>query len=709
MIKTIDSNSSSPPFYQAFNSIKLHSFLALSQRPTHLNAFISASQCASLPSYVSHSILLEKDFVQSTRLVGRMHSHLSFFFIFLQHTQALFDYYNDTKSPEKNDIDRGYQYGSVILKNWCNYGIYIQSVGAWEHPGNFSEDKDRSMIQVTIPAGGSYHEAYRQSCPKPSSHASMIPPPTCQSLRKMEGQAPCIKISNTTEGPENIIQLEYALIKNPERHDNFIRLDYDVSLLNCAQISGLSEKQVEANPELTRKKFAECPGIRAGLALWFDNTDLCRPIYCDGQTYCDGIYNYSPTEPGEDSFACHQEYMGNMYFEMCVGNGDGYVCYHSMPLYHLGNWLTFLRIALQKYLEWAGSHTTASQLPTSTPTKFKGPWTTDIGFHTSMGSSPNTKAPDITQEPTLTAIDRSEETPSLDGEEYVSRPAGPGCPEFEKTVSTVIQQTITISRPKPTSSSDLSILPTAPPTPTDRLHSNSRTKSYAISCDYDESLGSEVCWSQMPLKTPNNVTVTTTVVFTETPNPVIVTSTAFITKFVTSFPYVTKIRSSENLTNFQWPQSLATSILLTHTSTTNPPSLFTTIYTLSSSNNTAIPPIVPGSSTSRYIIPSSSLNSLSAKPSSSTILVSSSGDSPSTTILPTASPSSTCTVVSPLCEHQKQSYGKSPEGEQDCKDSPCIKKWCGNCMTMENEEWGCQCFGVVSIPINSGRRWVTMH
>jgi hypothetical protein len=206
-----------------------------------------------------------------------MHSHLSLLIIFLQHAQALIEYDNATTTLEKSDLDQGYQYGSVIFKNWCDYDIYIRSVGAWERPGEFSEDNDRSMIYVTVPAGGSYHEAYRQSCPRPSSHASKIPPPTCESLRKMEGQAPCFKISNTTEGPENIVQLEYALIKNPERHDNFIRLDYDVSLLNCAQIAGLSEKQVAANPELTRKKFAECPGIRAGLALWFDDTDLCRP------------------------------------------------------------------------------------------------------------------------------------------------------------------------------------------------------------------------------------------------------------------------------------------------------------------------------------------------------------------------------------------------------------------------------------------------
>lgn len=257
-----------------------------------------------------------------------MHSRFSVFAIFIRYTQAFFDYENTTNTTtisEGRDVDRGHEYGSVVFKNWCDYDIYLRSTGAWEHPDNFAEDEDRTMIMITVPAGSSYHEAYRQSCPKPSAHASTIPPPTCKSLGKMEGQAVSIKISNTTEGPENIIQLEYALIKNPERHDTFIRLDYDVSLLNCAQIAGLSEKEVAADPELTRKKFAECPAIQAGLALWFDNTDLCRPIYCDGQTYCDGIYNYSPSEPGEDSFACHQEYKGNMYFEMCVGKGDGYV------------------------------------------------------------------------------------------------------------------------------------------------------------------------------------------------------------------------------------------------------------------------------------------------------------------------------------------------------------------------------------------------
>jgi hypothetical protein len=225
---------------------------------------------------------------------------------------------NVTRTPtRKRDGDRGPDHGSVWIKNSCEYDVYVKSVGA------YPKDDDHTEDVITISANSNYTEAYRETCPKPKEHAHMSPPPQCPELNKMEGQAVSFKISNTTEGPENILQLEYTLVQNPERGDDFPRLDYDVSILDCAQIEGISEAMVASDQDLNMKKVNGCPGYQNGLALWFDDHELCRPIYCDGVSYCDAIYNYQRTGKGEDSFACHHEYYGNMYFEMCVGNGDG--------------------------------------------------------------------------------------------------------------------------------------------------------------------------------------------------------------------------------------------------------------------------------------------------------------------------------------------------------------------------------------------------
>lgn len=218
----------------------------------------------------------------------------------------------------KREVDRGPEYGGIWIKNSCNYNVYFRSEGAWERDDDHSEDIN------PIYAGETHYEVYRQTCPKPPEHSDMKIPPNCPELNKMEGQGISIKITDDSKNLSNILQLEYALVQNPQRHDNFVRLDYDISLLNCAvPRDNITDIQAAADEALNRKKIEGCPGYHDGLGLWFDNHELCRPIFCDGVTYCDGVYNYDKTREGEMSLACHNEYRGDMHFELCAGNGNG--------------------------------------------------------------------------------------------------------------------------------------------------------------------------------------------------------------------------------------------------------------------------------------------------------------------------------------------------------------------------------------------------
>ncbi|KAF2272126.1 uncharacterized protein EI97DRAFT_485377 [Westerdykella ornata] len=368
-----------------------------------------------------------------------------------------------TKRP-----DRGPEYDTVWIKNSCDYDVYAQFVGAWPRNAN------RNNEPFKIPAGGTYHEAYREVCPKPKEHAHMAPPPDCPELGKMEGESISIKISRTEQGrgPENILQLEYSLIQNPERGDGFPRLDYDVLLLNCNQTEDITEEMVAQDEGLNRVKIEGCPGYQKGLALWFDDHELCRPIYCDGETYCDGIYNYQRTGEGEDSFACHDEYFGDMYFEMCVGNGDG--------------------TALEKYREWVSTATSVSSLPEATATsKDSKPWTDQNPTHTSTADDgENTRGPN--RSPTGSK---------------------PYTVDEATTSTTTLRSTLTLSYPRLTS-----------PTPT-----GLPSKTYPVSCTYDSSASSEVCWSQLPPKTANTVTVTVTKTMTSVTTKVSTKTVLFTT------------------------------------------------------------------------------------------------------------------------------------------------------------------------------------
>ncbi|KAF2244717.1 hypothetical protein BU26DRAFT_434100 [Trematosphaeria pertusa] len=220
---------------------------------------------------------------------------------------------------EAPPVDPGEEYGSVYIKNSCGSDLYAYSVGAW------LEGSDHSNDEFTIPAGGTYHEAYRVVVPKEGVGMD-------STLKKMPGQGISIKISNVTGDLSNILQLEYSLVQNPLR-DKFRRLDYDISLLDCAKPpadhANMTDVQSSQELEWNQKKIDGCPGYQGGVALWFTDSKKCRPIYCDGQSYCDGIYNYDKTREGEMSLACHEEYRGDLYFEVCVGNGNGSVHLHG--------------------------------------------------------------------------------------------------------------------------------------------------------------------------------------------------------------------------------------------------------------------------------------------------------------------------------------------------------------------------------------------
>jgi hypothetical protein len=137
-------------------------------------------------------------------------------------------------------------------------------------------------------------------------------------------------MTNTSkEYGANILQLEYALVMNTDRKDTIRRLEYDVSLLDCArpppEHAQMSDAMASTDLTWNKKKIDGCPGYQNGLAVWFGNSSICRPIYCDGINYCDGVYNYDRTRAGEVSFECLAEYRGDLNFEACAANGNGYV------------------------------------------------------------------------------------------------------------------------------------------------------------------------------------------------------------------------------------------------------------------------------------------------------------------------------------------------------------------------------------------------
>ncbi|KAF1963546.1 hypothetical protein CC80DRAFT_541474 [Byssothecium circinans] len=255
-----------------------------------------------------------------------------------------------------NDTDPGALYGSTVIRNSCPYDLHGMSVGAWR------TTNDRSNEVFSIPQGTTWQEPYRMVTPLKTfpngslltfPNGTQVPPGIDNTTMKLEGQGISIKLSKNKGNWSDILQLEYSLLQSPIRHDNFPRLDYDISLLDCAKpIQGTSGDHITdkgAVLDLTwnKKKIDICPGYQGGLALWTANSSLCRPIYCDGKSYCEDIYNYDRSREGEMSLACHAEYRGNLNLELCVEQGNG--------------------TAKSVYDQWASTGTMTTATPTEPP------------------------------------------------------------------------------------------------------------------------------------------------------------------------------------------------------------------------------------------------------------------------------------------------------------------------------------------------------
>ncbi|KAF2115560.1 hypothetical protein BDV96DRAFT_521108 [Lophiotrema nucula] len=223
--------------------------------------------------------------------------------------------------------DQGFTYGYVIIRNWCEYVINYWSVGVWPVGGCKDNGTGfgtcEEMIMRTIRSNEFIVEPYRQTCFQKKQDAGFHW--YCPEVDKAAGQGVSIKISKDNT-MANIIQFEYALVMDTARGDNFYRLNYDVSMLDCASqnAAGVTDESAAAaeskgDTRLHDAKVKGCPGYEGGLAVTFDgNTTNCSPIFCDGTGMCERIYTFDRTRPDEASLACEAEYRGNMTLDLCV-------------------------------------------------------------------------------------------------------------------------------------------------------------------------------------------------------------------------------------------------------------------------------------------------------------------------------------------------------------------------------------------------------
>lgn len=233
--------------------------------------------------------------------------------------------------------EEGPSYGKVVIRNHCDYTLNMWSVGARRMKSvrnatiGYAVPEDEVMN--VIPPNGTYSEDYRITCP-PAVNGTWG---YCWDHDKLRGQAISLKISENTTAGSDILQFEYALVQNPLRGDTFIRLDYDVSMLDCGDPQW-NKGLYGTNPngtnrtEITDKnatasdhaiKLAKCPGYAGGLSVTFDpdpGRDVCPPIMCTGENLCSQIYNFDRSREGEPSMACHKHYRGNLVLDLCLKN-----------------------------------------------------------------------------------------------------------------------------------------------------------------------------------------------------------------------------------------------------------------------------------------------------------------------------------------------------------------------------------------------------
>jgi hypothetical protein len=147
----------------------------------------------------------------------------------------------------------------------------------------------------------------------------------------------------TAANPSEALQFEYALVQNPLDELPYHKLNYDVSLLDCADpldhasLYGI-DFSAENHREITdqsmsaedRKHKADlCPGYKGGLKVSFQaedgcDGDVCEPIDCNGEDWCK-IYFFQRTRDGEPSLSCGGEFRGDVVLDLCVANAGANV------------------------------------------------------------------------------------------------------------------------------------------------------------------------------------------------------------------------------------------------------------------------------------------------------------------------------------------------------------------------------------------------
>jgi len=241
----------------------------------------------------------------------------------------------------------GPEYGNVVINNHCEEEFVAFSIGAWPMGGNRTKlDPEGPVVpphngswnawQESIPhaiaSGGSYTEPYRVTCPNVEGADAY-----CADQDKLRGQGISLKIVNPAK-PDEATQFEYALVQNPLDNASYHRLNYDISLLDCADpqdhasLYGINFNDtnhrtiddLNMSDEDRKHKVDMCPGYGNGLQVSFKakegcDGDVCPPIECNGEEWCK-IYYFERTRTNEPSLMCTGEFRGDMVLDLCAGN-----------------------------------------------------------------------------------------------------------------------------------------------------------------------------------------------------------------------------------------------------------------------------------------------------------------------------------------------------------------------------------------------------
>jgi hypothetical protein len=254
-------------------------------------------------------------------------------------------------SPRESIVaEVGPEYGKIVINNGCSEDLVVMSIGAWPLGGNRTKVDDTSPIvaphdgswnawqediQHAIASGASHKEPFRVTCPNVEGAEEY-----CADYDKLRGQGVSLKIF-TAANPSEVLQFEYALVQNPLDELPYHRLNYDVSLLDCADpldhasLYGI-DFSAENHREITdqsmsaedrKHKVNLCPGYKGGLRVAFKaeegwDGDVCEPIDCNEEDWCK-IYFFQRTRDGEPSLSCAGEFRGDMVLDLCAANAGG--------------------------------------------------------------------------------------------------------------------------------------------------------------------------------------------------------------------------------------------------------------------------------------------------------------------------------------------------------------------------------------------------